>query len=186
MGKADTTRPRRPRRRKARPYRMAVTATAWAALAAVAILAGWLHFQGNAPFVPLATPAAGGKATPGATSDAEADLRLRQLAIGTWQDSYHGRRTLTLRPDGTATMVIEFSGIKARLFTPRLRLDLTWSVRNGHMWRRITGGQPPAKVAFVVQRVGEVAVESIEALSAAQMQLRDVQTKQRYRWQRVR
>jgi hypothetical protein len=48
-----------------------------------------------------------------ATTQPQASGDLRQLVLGTWQDDYQGKRTLTVRPDGTATMLVEFDGWKA-------------------------------------------------------------------------
>jgi hypothetical protein len=112
------------------------------------------------------------------------DEQLRRLALGIWQDEYHGKRTLTVRQDGTATMVIQFSGLKARLFTPRLRLDLVWSIREGRMHRRIVGGHPAEKVDFVIQRVGDRVIEPILELTETRMVLADQDGAGTYDWRR--
>lgn len=120
-----------------------------------------------------------------AASGTRNDEELRDLAVGTWRDYYQGRRTLTLRADGTATMVVELSGIKARLFTPRLVLDIAWSIEDGKMHRRTVGGRPADKVAFVNQRAGVAVAEPIVSLDGRRMVLLDQNGSQRYNWQRV-
>ena len=121
-----------------------------------------------------------------APTEISQDERLRRLAIGTWRDFHHGRRTMTLRADGTATMVVELTGIKARLFTPRLQLDIVWSVEEGRMKRRTVGGTPPDKVAFVNQRAGKQVAEPILELTDDRLRLLDRDGKTRYDWRRVR
>ena len=41
------------------------------------------------------------------------DDRLRRMVTGTWTDNYQGKRTMTLKADGTGDMVVELSGLKA-------------------------------------------------------------------------
>ena len=36
--------------------------------------------------------------------------------LGTWEDRYEGKRTMTLKEDGTGTMVVELSGLRPRWF----------------------------------------------------------------------
>ena len=114
------------------------------------------------------------------------DENYQRLAVGTWQDFYHGKRTLTLRPDGTATMVVEFSGLKARLFTRRLQLQIVWSIKDGKMHRRTVGGTPADKVEFVNRRAGVQVAEPVVELSDGRMVLLDQNGSQQYRWRRVR
>jgi len=115
----------------------------------------------------------------------ERDKQLGQMAVGTWQDFYQGKRTMTLRPDGTCTMVIELTGLKAKLFTPRLELDVAWSIDDGKMHRRTLGGRPPDKVEFVNKLAGVEIADTILDLTADRMILLDQNGSQEYSWQRV-
>jgi hypothetical protein len=116
---------------------------------------------------------------------ADSDEQFRRLALGTWRDYYQGKRTLTLRPDGTATMVVELTGIKARLFTPRLVLDIAWAIENGTMHRRTVGGHPADKVRIVNKYAGVAVAERILQLTADRMVLLDQDGSRQYCWQRV-
>lgn len=119
-------------------------------------------------------------------SDSTDDERLSEAVVGTWQDFYHGRRIMTIRPDGTATMLVELSGWKARLFTPRLRLEMVWTVEGGKLNRRTVGGEPADKVEYVNRRVGDRCSEPILELSGDRMRLLDQNGSQQYDWRRVR
>lgn len=119
-------------------------------------------------------------------SPSDRDASLSRLAVGVWRDNYQGKRTLTLRSDGTATMVVELSGIKARLFTPRLELDIVWSIRDGKMHRRTVGGRPADKVEFVNRRAGVAVAEPIVELTENRMVLLDQSGARRYHWRRAR
>ena len=120
------------------------------------------------------------------TAQPSADEQISGLIVGTWQDDYQGRRTLTVRPDGTATMLVEFDGWKARMFTPRLRIETTWTIDEGRFNRQTVGGEPADKVEFVKNRVGDRASDKIVKVSADRMVLVDQDGETRYNWRRVR
>ena len=109
----------------------------------------------------------------------------RLLLVGTWQDDYRGRRTMTVRDDGTATMVCELEGMNARLFTPVLNLNLRWQLADGVMTRVIIDGTPPDKVQFVVNLMGARTDEKLLRLTETELHLLDPDGETEYRWTRV-
>jgi hypothetical protein len=111
---------------------------------------------------------------------------VEELIIGTWADDYQGKRSLTVRPNGTATMVVEFEGWKARMFTPRLQIETTWTVADGRFNRHTVGGLPADKVEFVKKRVGDRASDKIVKVTDDRMILVDQDGETRYEWRRVR
>jgi len=157
-------------------------ATTLAGLVIVALAVSLALHSGRVQDGGPPTLAVGGS-TPGISSQ---DEQLRRLAVGTWRDFYQGKRTMTLREDGTATMVVELSGLKARLFTPRLELDIVWSVEKGRLKRRTVGGTPPDKIAFVNKRAGERVAEPIVELTKDRLLLLDKDGTRKYDWRRLR
>ena len=119
---------------------------------------------------------------PGEPLDLTDDYRR---ILGTWQDNYQGRRTMTLRDDGTATMVCELEGLNARLFTPVLNFNLRWQLADGIMTRVIVDGEPADKVRFVVNLMGDRADEKLLVLTDTELHLLDADGKTEYRWTRV-
>jgi hypothetical protein len=91
----------------------------------------------------------------GSASPADQDKRFRSLVVGTWQDEYEGKRTMTLKEDGTGTMVVELSGIKALLSAPRLLFDMTWTVENGRLQKQTVGGEPARTVQMILKTMGD-------------------------------
>ena len=83
-------------------------------------------------------------------------------------------------------MVVELKGLEARLFTPRLELDIVWSIKDGKMHRRTVGGRPAGKIDFVNRRAGVAVAELIRELTADRMVLIDQDGSQRYTWRRVK
>ena len=135
------------------------------------------------------TAAIGGKkrtAAKAASVQPPAADAANKLVLGTWEDDYQGSRTLTVRPDGTATMEIEFDGWKARMFTRRLTIETTWTIDDGHFNRQTVGGEPVDKVEFVKRRVGDRASDKIVKLTADRMILIDQDGETRYEWRRVK
>jgi hypothetical protein len=132
--------------------------------------------------LPSGTAAAPSRQRAAAMSDDEA----KQLLIGVWADDYQGQRTLTVRPDGTATMVVQFDGWKARLFTPRLQIETSWTVDAGRFNRQTVGGEPADKVEFVKNRVGDRASDRIVKVTADRMLLVDQDGETQYDWRRLR
>ena len=135
-------------------------------------------------------PAAIGRKTDEAAnmagSQSSSEGRIQELILGTWEDDYQGKRTLTVRPNGTATMIVEFGGWKARMFTPQLRIETTWTIDEGRFNRQTVGGEPADKVEFVKRRVGDRASDLIVKVTGDRMVLIDQDGETRYNWRRVR
>lgn len=113
------------------------------------------------------------------------DARYRDLALGTWQDEYKGKRTMHLLADGTGTMVVELSGLSATLFASRLEFDMVWSIQDGRMKKRTVSGRPEGKVKAILAMMGDRVDEPILELSGQRLLLLDADGKTRYDWRRV-
>ncbi len=106
--------------------------------------------------------------------------------VGAWQDEYQGRRTLVLREDGSGTMTVELSGLKAKLVAPRLEFVMQWSVEGGRLKKQTLRGEPTAQVNLILKTMGDRVDEPILELSADRMLLLDGDGKTQYDWRRVR
>jgi hypothetical protein len=159
----------------------------WAGfLLAVCVLAGWMISRWLAPptsatvvVPPSRLPAKEAKAI-------DPDERFRRLVLGTWGDNYEGKRTMTLKEDGTGTMLVELSGLKATLFADRLRFDMKWAVENGHLKKQTIGGEPAGKVQAILKMMGDRVDELILELTQDHLLLLDKDGKTNYDWRRVR
>jgi hypothetical protein len=114
------------------------------------------------------------------------DTEQRRLIIGTWEDHYQGKRTMTVRADGTATMIVELSGAKAVLYASRLRFDMVWSLDQGRLRKRTVGGEPSGRVKLILNLMGNQVNESILELTDERLVLLDENGRTRYEWKRVR
>jgi hypothetical protein len=112
------------------------------------------------------------------------DARDRAAVLGTWEDDYQGKRTMTLKEDGTGTMIVELTGMSATLFAARLEFDMVWSVEDGRLKKQTVGGRPEKRVAMILQMMGDRVDEPILELTAERLVLLDQDGETRYEWRR--
>jgi hypothetical protein len=115
----------------------------------------------------------------------EVDAKYRAAVIGTWTDNYRGTRTMTLREDGTGTMVVELSGIQAALFAGRLTFNMIWSVEGGRLKKQTLGGEPADRVDLILKTMGDRVDEPILELDGERLVLLDGDGETTYTWTRV-
>ena len=114
------------------------------------------------------------------------DQQSRRLVVGTWQDEYQGKRTMTLQEDGTGKMVVELDGLKAKLFAPRLEFEMVWAVEKGRLKKRTLQGEPAVTVQLILKTMGDRVDEPILELTQDRLLLLDKDGKTTYDWRRVR
>jgi hypothetical protein len=121
------------------------------------------------------------RSSPAPAERAEPDAHL--LIQGTWQDDYQGQRTMTLREDGTGTMVVELAGINAKLVGPRLTFQMVWSLDKKRLTKRTVGGEPEGRVRAILAMMGDQVEEEILELSAERLLVTDGE--QQFDWRRA-
>ena len=114
------------------------------------------------------------------------DQQSRRLVVGTWQDEYQGKRTMTLQEDGTGKMVVELDGLKAKLFAQRLEFEMVWAVEKGRLKKRTLQGEPAVTVQLILKTMGDRVDEPILELTQDRLLLLDKDGKTKYDWRRVR
>ncbi len=114
----------------------------------------------------------------------DANTRHREIIVGEWEDDYQGKRHLTVKSDGTGTMVVDLDGVGKRLFAARLSFDMEWSVADGRISMKTLGGEPASKVQLVLKLYGNAAEYKILELTDERMLLLDPDGKTKYDWRR--
>ena len=109
-----------------------------------------------------------------------------QRMLGTWEDDYKGHRTLTLNADGTGTMVVELDGLAATLFAEKLTFSEEWTVTDGKVTMKATGGEPEGKVQLVLSLHGDSSTQRIIEVTSERMILIEEPSETRFEWRRVR
>jgi hypothetical protein len=118
---------------------------------------------------------------------ADPDARNRNLVLGTWEDQYEGKRTMTLNADGTGTMIVELSGWRAAMSAPRLKFNLKWSIEGGHFKEQSISGEPETTVKMILAVKGDHVDQPILELNEKRLLLLDDKDgKTQYDWKRVK
>jgi len=112
-------------------------------------------------------------------------LALRTQLVGAWEDDHMGRRVMTLRPDGTGTMLVELKGPAKLLVGPRLLFTLTWSVEERTLSLKMTGGEPAKKVAMITRRYGDKAEQHIEEIDGQWLYVHDLDDGDEFAFRRL-
>ena len=120
----------------------------------------------------------------GAT-DPDSDGQYRTMVVGTWEDDYQGHRTLTIKDDGTATMVVKLRGLAATIYAKQMTFDEEWSVEDGRLKLKTVGGEPAGRVKLIIKTMGDVSEQKILELTRDRMLLRDPDGETKYDWRRV-
>jgi hypothetical protein len=128
---------------------------------------------------------AAGTARPDSQS-AGPDAELRRRVVGTWEDEYQGKRTMTLKENGTGTMRVELEGLRAALFARQLQFEMEWSVEQGRLKKRTLRGTPAVQVQAILRAMGDRVEQRILELSEDRLLLLDEDGKTRYDWQRLK
>ena len=111
---------------------------------------------------------------------------IQQALEGDWTGYYQGHRKLSVRADGTATMVVEPEGLAATLLAPKLTFDVLWTVNGENLEFETLSGVPKEKVQIIVQMYGRKRSHKILGLQAAKLELLDEDGVTEYVWNRVK
>jgi hypothetical protein len=111
---------------------------------------------------------------------------VEKSMLGTWEDDYKGHRTLTLNADGTGTMVVELDGLPATFFAKKLTFREEWTVADGKVTMKATGGEPVGKVQLVLSLHGDSSTQRIVEVTSERMILIEEPSETRFEWRRVR
>ena len=120
------------------------------------------------------------------SQSADPDAQQRSLVLGIWADEYQGKRTMTLDEDGTGTMIVELSGWRAALSASRLKFNMKWSVKDGHLRKQTISGEPETQVKMILSTMGDHVDEPILELTEDRLLLLDKDGKMKYDWKRVK
>jgi len=106
-------------------------------------------------------------------SGAARDEAYRRLLVGKWETERSGHREMTVRADGTATMVVRLDGVNAMLFGKKLTFWLKWSIQDGKLAFETTGGEPASRIKVITVMYGTNRVQRIRSLTKIRLLLID-------------
>ncbi len=118
-----------------------------------------------------------------AESDSEQD-DLGSRFVGRWRQYLYGERSLTIRDDGTGTMVVVPEGVWAFVFGEKVTVELKWAVEEGFLNYEIVSGQPEEGIKVVKEMWGDHWSQEILTLTDSKFVVIS-DDDNRYEWERV-
>ncbi len=113
------------------------------------------------------------------------DATHRELLVGRWEQENLGKRTLDVKPDGSATMIFEPSGLLAFTLGDRLVFDAEWTLERGRLDIHVTGGTPKTKAKIALGLVGDHWNRPIETLNQEYLAVRKEEDNSLSEWTRL-
>lgn len=108
------------------------------------------------------------------TNAGDPNVAYRRLIVGEWQTFRDGKRHLKIADDGTAVMNVEIAGFAKQLaFGKQMRIDLEWSIDDGHVNMDCVGGEPSWAIKAFTTAFGTHRRQPILNLDAKQLLLQD-------------
>ena len=99
--------------------------------------------------------------TPPVARPSSAAFDSKQL-VGCWRDGFCGQRTLTLKADGSATMLLELDFAGRLLYGKTLEFDMRWSLSESILSLEILTGRPVDAARSAIKLWGEAFEYRIE------------------------
>ena len=119
------------------------------------------------------TAATVGDSQPG-DSKAKTDADYARMIVGEWEQKNKGERSLTIREDGTAMMVVKLDSYYAFIFGSKIEADIDWTIEKGEITFAMTGGRPATAVDLVKSSIGEKITQRIIEATEDRFVLADI------------
>ena len=119
------------------------------------------------------------------TVPGDSDVDRRQLIVGTWKRQLFGKRTMTVRADGTATVIFEPNRIWSAVFGNRLRIELDWRIEEGCAQYHMRSGSPTLQFDRARKLFGDHWNETILELTRERLLLLNQDGVSESLWERV-
>lgn len=113
--------------------------------------------------------------------------QIQQTVVGHWTSDYYGSRYLTIRSDGTATVLFQANTLARMFVGHRLKIDYTWyyDVSLGQVVFTVTGGAPQQGIEYVVKLWGNQQRQNVLSVCRSQLHLRDLDGKTEHVWKQL-
>jgi len=112
-------------------------------------------------------------------------LSRKKQVLGIWEQFNQGRRVLTVREDGTATMKVKLEGAWSYVVGENLEFEINWNIEGSRLLFHTTGGKPEGSLKLITSMYGTERNHQIEKLTDDEMILVDEKDKSRDHWKRI-
>ncbi|MGH7201222.1 MAG: hypothetical protein ACREJB_11505 [Planctomycetaceae bacterium] len=122
--------------------------------------------------------------TTGAAADPD-EQRMRTQLAGTWTQYNFGKRRLTIRDDGTATMTVEPEGVWAFLIAEKVTVQIEWELDGDVASLRSVSGEPEKGFNVICEMFGRERIRKVADLSEKRLKFLDEEDGSESEWTRV-
>ena len=107
--------------------------------------------------------------------------------LGTWiLDDGMVKRVITMEPDGTASMQVEFDFFTSLRYGSKMELDLEWTLAGNVLQQTIVDGSPESGKKTLISDFGDTATYDILEFKDGKMRLEEyTESKENYVWKKV-
>jgi len=110
--------------------------------------------------------------------------QIRKIVAGQWTSQYYGTRYLTVRNDGTATILFKANTMASMVVGSRLKIEYTWEYdpdKERVIFTMVDGG-PESGIEYVRKLWGNQQRQDVLHVSANELHLRDLDGKTEHHW----
>ncbi|QDT89420.1 hypothetical protein [Gimesia algae] len=112
--------------------------------------------------------------------------KLLARLVGKWEQTKStSKQILTIKENGTATMVIEPQGIWRTVLGKKVTVDIEWHLNAATLTLRAVGGSPENKLDYIKQLWGSEFVREIHSIEDKMFTLRDIEGDISQKWIRT-
>ncbi|VAX40274.1 hypothetical protein MNBD_PLANCTO02-1921 [hydrothermal vent metagenome] len=119
------------------------------------------------------------------TKEEQFDLECRKKSVGTWEKEESGKRTLTIKENGTATLIYLPSGVNRFLLGEKVIVKIKWIIQKGKVKFRSHSGLPEKSFNIITATHGREKIRKILEISDKHFMLYDEKEKEKSKWTRV-
>ena len=117
--------------------------------------------------------------------NAAQDAGYASLIVGDWEQFNKGKRVLTVRGDGTASVKVSMDGAWSYVVGEQLEFEIRWEITGNRLHFQTTGGKPEGSFKIITSMFGKERNHKIEKLSDGQLILVDEKDGSRENWKRL-
>lgn len=96
-----------------------------------------------------------------------------ELLLGKWTQQRTGTRNLTVREDGTATMIVILDSPYNYVFGDKITLYIDWTLKDGRLIFKTNGGKPATQIKVLTKMFGSERDQPILELTSQRLLLKD-------------
>ena len=113
------------------------------------------------------------------------DTECSQMSVGTWTSESDGERILTIRGDGTATMIYRPSQLKQLILGEKVTIEIAWKIEDHTVIFNSISGAPDTSFKTITALYGRKMERKLLQISATAFTVQDLEDNHETEWERI-